>query len=102
MTDNDQSMAEKKWYNPSQLTLVPMIDPESGFFGLLCSRDGGKNWVYEYGPDGKKYHSRDAERILPYLQQVKFEHILMKSPNGTAFYLSVNDDGTLKTTKVGE
>ncbi len=36
------------------------------------------------------------------IQQLTFEHITMKSPNGTAFYLSVSDDGQPVFTKAGD
>ena len=93
--------SDTKQYDPSQLTLVRMIDPDSGFWGMLCSPDNGVHWTYEYGPEGKKYHKRDIERI----SRIPFEHIKMKSPDGTAFYLSVSDDGKPVFTpveKVGE
>ena len=78
--------------------LKPMIDPQSGFYGLLCSDDNGVNWVYEYGAEGKKYHQRDIERI----SEIPFDKIKMRSPSGAVFSFTVDDDGTLKTTKVGE
>lgn len=72
-----------------QLILKPMIDPKSGFFLLMCSEDNGATWIPEFSSQGKLYHQRDIDRI----SEVPFKHILMKSPNGTAFYLSVNDEG---------
>ena len=80
------------------LILKRMIDPVSGFYLLLCSDDNGVTWVPEYSSQGKIYHQRDINRIA----EIPFEHITMKSPNGTAFYLSVSDDGQPVFTKVGD
>ena len=80
------------------LILKRMIDPVSGFYLLLCSDDNGVTWVPEYSSQGKIYHQRDINRIA----EIPFEHIAMKSPDGTAFYLSVSDDGQPVFTKVGD
>ena len=75
-----------------------MIDPVSGFYLLLCSDDNGVTLVPEYSSQGKIYHQRDINRIA----EIPFEYITMKSPDGTAFYLSVNNDGQPVFTKVGD
>ena len=77
--------------------LQPYVD-ENGLQQLSCSPDNGQTVYKEYGPEGKIYRQRDATMI----QQLPFEHITMKSPNGTAFYLSVSDDGQPVFTKVGD
>ena len=77
--------------------LRPYID-ENGLQWLSCSPDNGQTVYKEYGPEGKIYRQRDAEMI----QQLIFEHVKMKSPNGTAFYLSVSNDGQPVFTKVGD
>lgn len=82
----------------SDLILKKMVDPKSGFTGLMCSDDNGVTWTYEYGPSGKKFHKRDIERI----SNIPFDKILMRSSNGAVFSLTVNDDGELKTEKVGD
>lgn len=74
--------------------LKPMIDPQSGFYGLLCSDDNGVNWVYEYGAEGKKYHQRDIERI----SEIPFDKIKMRSPNKAVFSFTVDDEGIFKVT----
>lgn len=83
-------------FSPKDLTLIPMIDPESGFWGLLCSGDNGMHWKYEYGPNGKRYYQRDIDRI----SAIPFEQLLMKSPNGTIFSLKIDDDGNLVKNKI--
>lgn len=82
----------------NNIVLRGMPDPNSGFYTLMCSKDNGKTLVPEYTSDGKIYHQRDINRIA----KIPFEHIKMKSPNGTAFYLSVSDDGQPVFTKVGD
>ena len=77
--------------------LQPYVD-ENGLQWLSCSPDNGQTVYKEYGPEGKIYRQRDPTMI----QQLTFEHITMKSPDGTAFYLSVSDDGQPVFTKVGD
>ena len=82
----------------NNIVLQGMPDPNSGFYTLMCSRDNGKTLVPEYTANGKLYHQRDINRIA----EIPFEHITMKSPDGTAFYLSVSNDGQPVFTKVGD
>ena len=82
----------------NNIVLRGMPDPNSGFYTLMCSKDNGKTLVPEYTSDGKIYHQRDINRIA----EIPFEHIKMKSPDGTAFYLSVSNDGQPLFTKVGD
>lgn len=82
----------------SNIVLRGMLDPNSGFYVLMCSKDNGQTLIPEYTADGKMYHQRDINRIA----EIPFEHITMKSPDGTAFYLSVSNDGQPVFTKVGD
>lgn len=82
----------------NNIVLQGMPDPNSGFYTLMCSRDNGKTLVPEYTANGKLYHQRDIDRIA----KIPFEHITMKSPDGTVFYLSVSNDGQPVFTKVGD
>ena len=77
--------------------LQPYVD-ENGLQWLSCSPDNGQTVYKEYGPEGKIYRQRDAKMI----QQLTFERLKFKSPDGTAFYLSVSDDGQPVFTKVGD
>ena len=74
--------------------LKSMVDPKSGFYGLLCSEDNGVNWVYEYGVKGKAYHQRDIDRI----SEIPFDKIKMRSPSKAVFSFIVDDEGILKVT----
>jgi hypothetical protein len=86
-------MSDSKEVGQPIIQFVPVIlnngTDNNGFPGLVTSSDNGATRVLEYTADGKVYHDRDAKRIA----ELPFEHIKMKSPNGTAFYLSVSDDG---------
>lgn len=77
--------------------LQPYID-ENGLQWLSCSPDNGQTVYKEYGPEGKIYRQRDADLI----QQLTFDKFKFKSPDGTAFYLSVSNDGQPVFTKVGD
>lgn len=86
-------MSDSKNAEQPAVRYVPIILKEGtdnrGFPGLITSSDNGVTRVIEFTADGKVYHERDAKRIA----ELPFEHIKMKSPNGTAFYLSVSNDG---------
>lgn len=80
------------------LILKRMIDPVSGFYLLLCSDDNGVTWFPEYSSQGKIYHQRDINRIA----EIPFDKIKMRSPSGAVFSFTVDNDGNLKRTKVGD
>lgn len=82
----------------NNIVLRGMPDPDSGFYVLMCSRDNGKTLVPEYTADGKLYHQRDINRIA----EIPFDKIEMRSPSGAVFSFTVDDDGNLKRTKVGD
>lgn len=75
--------------------LQPYVD-ENGLQWLSCSPNNGQTVYKEYGPEGKIYRQHDADMI----QKLTFDKLKFKSPDGTAFYLSVSDDGQPVFTKV--
>lgn len=85
--------------NYSNIILRNGYDTETGVPGKGCSPDNGVHFYVYFTSAGIMLHQKDAEMIS---NNLTFEKLRFKSPNGTAFYLSVDDDGTLKTTKVGE
>ena len=78
----------------SVFILQPYID-ENGLQWLSCSPDNGQTVYKEYGPEGKIYRQHDADMI----QQLTFDKLKLKSPDGTSFYLSVSNDGQPVFTK---
>lgn len=82
----------------NNIVLRGMPDPNSGFYTLMCSKDNGKTLVPEYTSDGKLYHQRDINRIA----EIPFDKIEMRSPSGAVFSFTVDDEGNLKRTKVGD
>ena len=74
--------------------LQPYID-ENGLQWLSCSPDNGQTVYKEYGPEGKIYRQHDADMI----QQLTFDELKLKSPDGTTFNLSVSNDGQPVFTK---
>ncbi|MEE6637773.1 hypothetical protein [Limosilactobacillus pontis] len=93
-------MSDSKNTEQPAVRYVPIILEEGtdnrGFPGLITSSDNGVTRMIEFTADGKVYHERDTRRIA----ELPFEHIKMKSPDGTAFYLSVSNDGQPVFTKV--
>lgn len=70
----------------------------NGFPGKITSSDNGATRVLEYTADGKVYHQRDIDRI----GNIPFDKIKMRSPSGAVFSFTVDDEGNLKGTKVGD
>ena len=85
--------------NRSSIILRDVYDTETGVTGKGCSPDNGVHFYVYFTSACIMLHQKDSEMIS---NNLTFENLRFKSPNGTAFYLSVDDDGTLKTTKVGE
>lgn len=70
----------------------------NGFPGKITSSDNGATRVLEYTADGKVYHQRDIDRI----SGIPFDKIKMRSSSGAVFSFTVDDEGNLKGTKVGD
>lgn len=83
-----------------QITPIILEDgtDENGFPGKITSSDNGATRVLEYTADGKVYHQRDIDRI----SGIPFDKIKMRSSSGAVFSFTVDDEGNLKGTKVGD
>ena len=70
----------------------PMYDSKTGEYGKGYSPDNGKTLIVQEGPDGRHYHQEtDPERI----SELVFDSFKLKSPNGTIWKLSIDDEGNL-------
>lgn len=70
----------------------PMYDSKTGEYGKGYSPDNGKTLIVQEGPDGRRYHQEtDPERI----SELVFDSFKLKSPNGTIWKLSIDDEGNL-------
>lgn len=70
----------------------PMYDSKTGEYGKGYSPDNGKTLIVQEGPDGRYYHQEtDPERI----SELVFDSFKLKSPNGTIWKLSIDDEGNL-------
>lgn len=70
----------------------PMYDSKTGEYGKGYSPDNGKTLIVQEGPDGRHYHQEtDPERI----SKLVFDSFKLKSPNGTIWKLSIDDEGNL-------
>lgn len=70
----------------------PMYDSKTGEYGKGYSPDNGKTLIVQEGPDGRHYHQEtDPERI----SELVFDSFKLKSPNGTIWELSIDDEGNL-------
>lgn len=79
--------------------LVNCRDTETNVPGKGCSDDNGATYTVVVNTDGLMFHQKDAQKITHYLT---FEKLKFKSPDGTAFYLSVSNNGQPVFTKVGD
>lgn len=95
-------MSDSKNAEKPAVRYVPIILEEGtdnrGFPGLITSKDNGVTRVIEFTASGKVYHKRDIERIA----EIPFDQIKMRSPDGTVFSFTVDNEGNLKGTKVGD
>ena len=88
--------------NRSSIILRDGYDTETGVPGKGCSPDNGVHFYVYFTSAGIMLHQKDAKMIS---NNLTFEKLRFKSPNGTAFYLSVSDVGKPVFTpveKVGE
>ena len=70
----------------------PMYDSKTGEYGKGYSPDNGKTLIVQEGPDGRHYHQEtDPDRI----SELVFNSFKLKSPNGTIWKLSIDDEGNL-------
>ena len=70
----------------------PMYDSKTGEYGKGYSPDNGKTRIIQEGVDGRHYHQdTDAGRI----SELVFDSFKLKSPNGTIWKLSIDDEGNL-------
>ena len=70
----------------------PMYDSQTGEYGKGYSPDNGLTRIVQEGTDGRHYHQdTDAGRI----SELVFDSFKLKSPNGTIWKLSIDDDGNL-------
>ena len=70
----------------------PMYDSKTGEYGKGYSPDNGLTRIVQEGTDGRHYHQdTDAGRI----SELVFDSFKLKSPNGTIWKLSIDDDGNL-------
>lgn len=88
--------------NRSSIILRDGYDTETGVPGKGCSPDNGVHFTVYFTSAGLMLHQQDTKTIS---KNLTFEKLRFKSPDGTAFYLSVSDDGKPVFTpveKVGE
>ena len=85
--------------NRSSIILRDGYDTETGVPGKGCSPDNGVHFYVYFTSAGIMLHQKDTKTIS---KNLTFEKLRFKSPNGTAFYLSVSDDGQPVFTKAGD
>lgn len=74
----------------------PMYDSKTGEYGKGYSPDNGKTLIVQEGTDGRHYHQdTDAGRI----SDLVFNSFKLKSPNGTVWKVSIDDEGNLSKEK---
>ena len=70
----------------------PMYDSKTGDYGKGYSPDNGKTLIVQEGADGRHYHQdTDPARI----SELVFDSFKLKSPNGTVWKVSIDDEGNL-------
>ncbi|WP_278589478.1 hypothetical protein [Limosilactobacillus pontis] len=74
----------------------PMYDSETGEYGKGYSPDNGKTRIIQEGVDGRHYHQdTDAGRI----SELVFDSFKLKSPDGTVWIVSIDNEGNLSKEK---
>ncbi|MCZ3668012.1 hypothetical protein L2724_06925 [Limosilactobacillus vaginalis] len=74
----------------------PMFDSKTGKRGVGYSPDGGLSFIVQEDSNGRVFHQGNDDIKI---SQLIFDSLKMKSPNGTVFTLSVDDEGKLTTVK---
>lgn len=74
----------------------PMYDSKTGEYGKGYSSDNGKTRIIQEGVDGRHYHQdTDAGRI----SELVFDSFKLKSPDGTVWIVSIDNEGNLSKEK---
>lgn len=74
----------------------PMYDSKTGEYGKGYSPDNGKTRIIQEGVDGRHYHQdTDAGRI----SELVFDSFKLKSPDGTVWIVSIDNEGNLSKEK---
>lgn len=74
----------------------PMYDSKTGEYGKGYSPDNGKTRIIQEGVDGRHYHQdTDTGRI----SELVFDGFKLKSPNGTVWKVTIDDEGNLSKEK---
>lgn len=77
------------------------IDTETGIWGRGYSPDNGKTFYVTDTTIGRKYRASDVDRLSPLIEQKPFDTLRLRSPNGTVYAVTVEDNGNLITKKDG-
>lgn len=84
--DNQETLVQRAVINEL------MFDSKTGEFGKGYSPDYGQTFIVQEGTDGRHFHQdTDAGRI----SELVFDSFKLKSPNGTIWKVSIDDDGNL-------
>ena len=74
----------------------PMYDSKTGEYGKGYSPDNGKTRIIQEGVDGRHYYQdTDAGRI----SELVFDSFKLKSPDGTVWIVSIDNEGNLSKEK---
>lgn len=88
--DNQETLVQRAVINE------PMFDSKTGEFGKGYSPDYGQTFIVQEGTDGRHYHQEtDPVRI----SELVFDSFKLKSPNGTVWKVSIDDEGNLSKEK---
>lgn len=87
---------EEKTVEQRAIIDEPMYDSKTGEYGKGYSPDNGMTRIVQEGTDGRHYHQdTDADRI----SELVFDSFKLKSPNGTVWKVSIDDEGNLAKEK---
>lgn len=84
-----------------QIVLEWGQDTESGIWGRGYSPDNGKTFYVTDTTYGRKYRASDVDRLSPLIERKPFDALRLRSPNGTVYAVTVDDNGNLITRKDG-
>lgn len=87
---------EEKTVEQRAIIDEPMYDSKTGEYGKGYSPDNGMTRIVQEGANGRHYHQdTDAGRI----SKLVFDSFKLKSPNGTIWKVSIDDEGNLVKEK---